>query len=166
MRYRFIDRVLAVDARGAGTIRACKLFPHSEDYYDGTFRREGEVPSSLLLEAMAMTASLLLCIRDRYQTHGVLLKVVRAAFPGRVLGGDRMIVDGVLTALQPPAGGEGSAAGLGMAQVLLRSRVEETPVAEADLLFVCVPMAWSFGPRHVQVLTDLLELIGLADARP
>ncbi len=165
MRYRFIDRLLAVDAHGVGTIRASKLFPRSEDYYDGTFRAEGEVPSSLLLEAMATTGSLLLAIRDRWETHGVLLKVNQAAFARRVLAGDRVIVEGAVGAIQSRAGGE-DGANFAVAQVLLHCHVEETAVAEADLLFLCVPMAWSFGARHVQVVTELLELIGLADARP
>ncbi len=166
MRYRFIDSVLAMDSRGAGTIRACKLYPRSEDYYDGTFRPDGEVPASLVLEAMATTGSLLLASRDRYKTHGVLLKVIRAAFPGRVLAGDRLVVEGSLVAVQAAGSGEAAAADFGVAQVALQSLVEETRVAEADLLFLCVPMVWSFGSRHVQVLTDLLELIGLADTRP
>lgn len=166
MRYVLIDRVLAIDSRGAGTIRACKLFPRSEDYYDGTFRPEAEVPASLVLEAMATTGSLLLASRDRYETHGVLLKVSRATFPGRVLAGDRAIVEGRLVAVQPTGSAEAGAADFGVAQVALRSLVEERLVAEADLLFLCVPMAWSFGARHVQVLTDLLDLVGLADTRP
>lgn len=165
MRYRFIDRIMAVDARAA-TIRACKVFPRSEEYFDGTFRREAEVPSSLVLEAMATAASLLLASRSRYEAHGILLKVSRAAFLRPVLAGDRMIVDAELRAVQGNWNLEAGAAGSGMAQIVARSRVEELPVAEADLLFLCVPMAWSLGSGFEREVTDLLDLIGAADTRP
>jgi 3-hydroxymyristoyl/3-hydroxydecanoyl-(acyl carrier protein) dehydratase len=165
MRYRFIDRILAVDA-AAGTIRTCKVFPRSEDYLDGTFRREGEVPVSLVLEALAAAGSLLLAIRGGYHAHGVLLKIGRAAFPRRVRGGDRLTVEAGIRAVQALGNGEADRPGTEMAELAARGRVDDVLVVEAEFLFLCVPMAWSFGPGHAQVLTELLELIGLADARP
>jgi hypothetical protein len=53
-----------------------------------------------------------------------------------------------------------------MAQLAACGRVGESAVVTADLLFLCVPMAWSFGPEADRVVAELLELIGLADARP
>jgi 3-hydroxymyristoyl/3-hydroxydecanoyl-(acyl carrier protein) dehydratase len=165
MRYRFIDRVLSVDP-GAGTIRTCKLFPRSEDYLDGTFRLDAEVPPSLVLEALAAAGALLLAIRTRYDGHGILLKVPRAVFPRTVRGGDRMTVEAEIGELQGVGGGGAATQGPGMAQMCARARVEDALVAEADLLFLCVSGAWSLGPGHAQVVTDLLDLIGMADARP
>jgi hypothetical protein len=167
MRYRFIDRVLAVDARGAGTIRTSKVFPWSEDYLEGTFRRAGEVPASLVLEALAAAGSLLLAVRTGWRAHGVLLKVARAEFPRPVSAGDPLTVDVGIRGVQGDCGAEGWAEpGTGMAQLRAEGRVGEAVVVAADLLFLCVPMAWSFGPEADRVVTELLELIGLADARP
>jgi 3-hydroxymyristoyl/3-hydroxydecanoyl-(acyl carrier protein) dehydratase len=168
MRYRFIDRVLAVDAQGPGTIRTSKVFPWSEDYLEGTFRRAGEVPSSLVLEALAAAGSLLLAVRTRWRAHGVLLKVARAEFRRPVSAGDPLIVEVAIRGLQGDCGAEATSTEpeAGMAQLTARGVVGQTAVVAADMLFLCVPMAWSFGPEADRVVTELLELIGLADARP
>jgi 3-hydroxymyristoyl/3-hydroxydecanoyl-(acyl carrier protein) dehydratase len=166
VRYRFLDRILAHDARGAGTLRACKLFPASEDYFDGTFRSAREVPASLVLETMATAGSLLLAVRSEFLAHGILLKVARARFAHGVRSGDRLVVEAALTATQDVGGGEPGAPGAGMASVEVRARVEAAPVAEAELLFLSVPMVWSFGADCEREVTDLLELIGASDPRP
>jgi hypothetical protein len=80
MRYRFVDRILEIDAHGVGTITTSKAFARSEEFFDGTFRRHDEVPTSLVLEAMAAAGSFLLTVKSRYQVHALLLKVNRAAF--------------------------------------------------------------------------------------
>ncbi len=162
MRYRFIDRVLAVDAHGAGTIRTSKAFARSEEYLEGTFRRAGEVPASLVLEAMAAAASLLLAVRSRYRTHGVLLKVARAEFAPPPSAGERLTIEAAIRAVQDAR----DASEPGMAEITATCRTEERTVGSAELLFLCVPMAWSFGPEADRVVSELLELIGLADARP
>ncbi len=166
MRYRFIDAIVAVDAHGAGTIRTAKAFARSEEYLEGTFRRAGEVPASLVLESMAAAGSLLLAVRSRWRAHGVLLKVARAGFFRAAGAGDRLTIDAAIRDLQGDWDGEPSAPGFGMAQVAATAAVGGARVAEADFLFVGVPMRWSFGRRHEQVVAELLELIGRADARP
>src|SRR5512138_2641521 len=148
MRYRFIDAVLAVDAHGAGTIRTAKAFPHSEDYLDGTFRPAGEVPASLVLEAMAAAGSLLLAVRARWRSHGVLLKIAQARCSRPVVAGDRLVVEATIRGLQDGEGGSVPEPAPGIARVGARGVVEGALVAEADFLFLAVPMQWSFVPRH------------------
>jgi hypothetical protein len=55
---------------------------------------------------------------------------------------------------------------VGAAQTLARTFVGKTQVAEADILFLCIPLAWTFGSRMEDIITDILDFLGLADARP
>jgi 3-hydroxymyristoyl/3-hydroxydecanoyl-(acyl carrier protein) dehydratase len=165
MRYRFVDRIVAVDV-AAGTIRTCKVFSRTEDYLDGTFRPEGDVPASLLLETLTQAGATLLAARTRYDGHGILLKVPRAAFHATVRAGDRLTVEAVIRGLADADAAEGGSPGASMADVTARGLVDGVVVAEADLLFLCISGAWSFGPAHVRKMAELLELIGAADARP
>jgi 3-hydroxymyristoyl/3-hydroxydecanoyl-(acyl carrier protein) dehydratase len=167
MRYRFIDRILDIDAHGAGTIATCKTFPRTEDYLDATFRRPDEVPASFVLESMASAGALLLSIRSRYRAHALLLKVDRAQFSRPVLAGDRVTVRARVVAMQ----GNGVAldeAGhdVDVAQIAAQTCIGEEAVAEADILFFCVPLAWTFGSRMEDIVTDILALLGIEDARP
>jgi 3-hydroxymyristoyl/3-hydroxydecanoyl-(acyl carrier protein) dehydratase len=167
MHYQFIDRVLEVEAPGAGWIVLVKTFPRTEDYFNGTFRRPEEVPACLVLETMAAAGSLLLAMRSGYQANAALLKVNRATFSRPVHAGAELKVRLELTASQGDwTGLEDPRHAAGMAQALARSFVGETQVAEADMLFLCVPMAWVLGSGGGKVLTHYLELMGIADARP
>lgn len=167
MHYKFIDRILEIDAHGSGTITTRKTFPRSEDYFDGTFRRQEEVPTSLILEAIAAASSFLLIVRSRYRAMGLLLKLARARFPRPLLAGDRLVVRSRIVGIQgdwtdpavaPPD--------LGMAEIHTRATSEDALVAEAEALYLCVPMTWVFGSRKDAVLTGALELLGCADKRP
>jgi 3-hydroxymyristoyl/3-hydroxydecanoyl-(acyl carrier protein) dehydratase len=143
MPYQFIDRVLEVDASDAGRNVLVKPFPRTEDYFNGTFRRPGEVPSCLVLETMASAGSLLLAMRSGCQANAALLKVNRAKFPRPVHAGTELEVRFELKASQGDwTGLEDPRHAAGMAQGLAQSFVGETQVAEADMLFLCVPMAW------------------------
>lgn len=167
MHYHFADRILEIDAHGVGTITTRKIFPWSEDYLDGTFRREGEVPSSLVLEAMTSASALLLSIRSRYRAHALLLKVNQATFGQPVSAGDQLMVRGRLVATSGNWNAEpGADQDMGMAQTSAEGLVDGSRVAEADILFLCIPLAWTFGSRLEDVITDILEGLGLADARP
>ncbi|HSB68243.1 MAG TPA: hypothetical protein VLT62_02765 [Candidatus Methylomirabilis sp.] len=166
MHYQFADRVREIDADGAGEIALAKTFPRTEDFFDGTFRPANEVPSSLVLETMASAGALLLAVRSRYRANGLLLKVTRATFPEPVRAGEELIVRLRLTVTQGDWTGTAGPAHVGMAQTLARGFVGETTVAEADLLFVCVPMAWVLGSQGDEALIHYLDLMGIADARP
>jgi 3-hydroxymyristoyl/3-hydroxydecanoyl-(acyl carrier protein) dehydratase len=167
MYYKFVDRILEVDAHGSGTITTCKTFPRTEDYFDGTFRRKNEVPASLILEAIASTSSFLLIVRSRYRAMGLLLKLSRARFARPLSAGDRLVVRSRIVGIQgewtDPAV---TPQDLGMAEIHTRGIVGDGLVAEAEALYLCVPMEWVFGSRKEEVLTGALELLGCADARP
>jgi 3-hydroxymyristoyl/3-hydroxydecanoyl-(acyl carrier protein) dehydratase len=167
MRYLFIDRIVDIDARGSGTIVTSKAFPRSEEYFDGTFRREDEVPSSLILETMATAGSSLLTIMSRYRAHALLLKVNRAVFRRAVRAGDRVVVRARLADLQ----GEwdrldGPADAFPLAEVRGQASVGVEPVADASLFFVCLPLSLTLGPRQEPALAGILELLGYTDSRP
>ncbi len=167
MQYRFIDRIPEIDVQGAGTITLVKSFARSEDFFNGTFREPNEVPSSLVLETMASAGSFLLTARSRYRAQALLIKINQAVFPQPVLAGDRVTVRAELLGVQGEWGErEAPAQAGGMAQTSVRCFVGEWPVAEADLLFLCVPMEWTVGPSMEQTITSYLDLMGLADARP
>lgn len=166
MHYQCADRILEMDA-DVGKIVLLKTFPRTEDCFNGTFRQANEVPSSLVLETMASAGALLLAIRSQYRASALLLKVNRATFPQPVLAGAMLTVRSSLTAAQGNWTGTADAGqAVGMAQSLTRGFVGEGQVAEADLLFLCVPMAWLLGSRMEQILTHYLDLLGIADARP
>lgn len=167
MRYLFIDRVLEIDAHGSGTIATSKTFPRSEEYFDGTFRREDEVPSSLILESMATAGSSLLTIKSRYRAHALLLKVNRAVFRRSVRAGDRVVVRSRLADLQGEWGRpDGPADAFPLAEVHAQAFVGTDPVADASLFFICLPLALTLGPRQEVALAGILELLGYTDNRP
>jgi 3-hydroxymyristoyl/3-hydroxydecanoyl-(acyl carrier protein) dehydratase len=167
MHYHFTDRILEIDAHGEGTITTRKTFPRTEDYLDGTFRQRDEVPSSLVLETMASAGALLLSIRSRYRAHALLLKINQARFLTPVLAGDQVTARSWVVATQGNWSAEpGPDQTVGVAQTLARTFVGKTQVAEADILFLCIPLTWTFGSRMEDIVTDILDFLGLADARP
>lgn len=167
MHYHFADRILEIDAHGAGTITTRKTFPRTEDYFDGTFRPSDEVPPSLLLETMASAGALLLSVRSRYRAHALLLKVNQARFLGPVFAGDQVEAHSRVVATQGDwSADSGPDQTVGVAQTLGRIFVDATQVAEADILFLCIPLTWTFGSRMEDIVTDYLDFLGLADARP
>jgi 3-hydroxymyristoyl/3-hydroxydecanoyl-(acyl carrier protein) dehydratase len=167
MRYRFADRILEIDAHGAGVLSAAKSFPRTDEFFDGTFRRENEVPSSLVLECMASAGSFLLTVKSRYRTHALLLKVNRAAFARPVLAGDRMIVRSRVVGTQGDwSGPEARPDASGVAEVHARCRVEGREVADAALLFLCVPLSRTLGARAEEIVNGMLELLGFGETRP
>lgn len=167
MHYHFTDRIMDVDAHGAGTITTRKTFPRTEDYFDGTFRQRDEVPSSLILETMASAGAMLLSIRSRYRAHALLLKINGARFQVPVSAGDQVTAHSRVVATQGNWSAElGPEQTVAVAQTLAHTFVGKTQVAEADILFLCIPLVWTFGSRMEDIVTDILDLLGLADARP
>lgn len=165
MRYRFVDRVLRVDAQGEGTIATVKTFPRTEDYFDGIIRYPHEVPSSLLLESMAFAGALLLCIRSNYTTQGILLKVNRATFPSPVVAGDQVTVRSRLVAIQGSWTSEpGRQQDVGMAQMLAQCFVGGNQVAEADILFLGVPLEKTLGSHMEEIVASVRDLVTQAES--
>ncbi len=167
MQYRFIDRIRELDAEGAGRVTLVKTFARSEDFFNDTFREPNEVPSSLVLETMAAAGSFLLGVRSRYRALALLIKVGRAAFLRPILAGDRMLVRSQILGAQSGRSGTGAPVQSGdIVQTSADCLVGGARVAEAELLFLCVPVASVVGPQADRLLTRYLDLIGLADARP
>ncbi len=164
MRYRFIDRIPAIDAV-AGTITAVKNFPRTAEYYDGTFRRESEVPNSLILEAVAATCSFLLLVKSGYAALGLLLKVNRADFPKRLQAGERLLIEARIAGVQGQLNAI-AAPDFAIAEIHANASSDGERVASSIMLFVCLPMPLIFGERHREILDDSLELLGLRDERP
>lgn len=167
MRYLFIDRIVEIDARGTGTIVTSKAFPRSEEYFDGTFRREDEVPPSLILETMAMAGSSLLTIKSGYESHALLLKVNRATFRRPIRAGDRVVVRARLAGLQGAwRGPQDPADSFPLAEVHAQASVGAEPVADASLFFICLPLVLTLGTRREAALAGILELLGYTGSRP
>ncbi|HTU01363.1 MAG TPA: hypothetical protein VMG58_06085 [Candidatus Sulfotelmatobacter sp.] len=160
MRYRFTDRILELD-HGAASIRTCKTFPRTEDYFAGPFRTEAEVPFSLVLESMASSAAIFLIIRSGYRVHPLLLKINRARSSRPVRAGDRMTVEARITATQGDWIAENGSSGTVQARV--RSRVGEDVVGEAELLYFCLPMAWTLGAQMPKTVREIQEVLDLVD---
>lgn len=160
LQYRFVDRILQVDASGAGTITTQMTFPRGADYFDGTFRGRAEVPPSLLIESMAFAGSILLCIRSEYTAQGVLLKVNRATFDRQIGPDEPVTISASLTATQGEwRMGADSEAGGALAQVFCRCRVGEQRAAEGDLMFLGVPVTTTLGSRKDGILDDIREMV-------
>ena len=85
-----------------------------------------------------------------------------------VLAGDRLIIQvSKLVAIQRDRTDPRVAPqDLGIAEIHTRGTVEDILVAEAEALYLCVPMLWVFGARKEEIVTRALELLGCADARP
>ena len=167
MQYRFVDQVVHVDAHGAGTIETVKTFPRGEDYFEGIFRSQQEVPSSLLLESMAFAGAFLLCIRSGYTLLGVLLKVNQAIFTCPVVAGERVSVRSRLVSTQGDwTGGPELDQPARLAQTIADCSVGGKQVAQADLLFLGVPLEATLGSRKEEMLATLMELAESAGAAP
>ncbi len=160
MQYRFVDRVLQIDAQHAGTIATLKTFGRNEDYFSGTFRDREEVPSSLLLESMAFAGGLLLCVRSQYTAQGVLLKVNRATFSDRVRRGEQITVRSRLVATQGDwILGPASAQAGSLAQTQSQCFLGDRQVAEGDLLFLGVSLATTLGSRQDEIVAGVKALV-------
>ena len=160
MRYRFTDRILELD-HGAASIRTCKTFPRTEDYFGGPFRAEAEVPFSLVLESMASSAAVFLIVRSGYRVHPLLLKINRAGACRPLYAGDRMIVETKITAAQGDWIAENNASGT--VRAVAQCQVDRRAVAEAEMLYFCLPMAWTLGAQMPKTVREFQEVLNLVD---
>ena len=156
MNYHFVDQVLFLDAVGEGRIEALKAFPLTEDYLDDTFRSVSVVPPSLLLEILASSGALLLSARYGYRIHALLLKVEDARFFKAVRAGDRVLARSRYVGIQ----GEIPEAA-GVAKCVGEALVGKEKVAEAEILFLCVPLDWTVGGEGEMFISHILERLGL-----
>lgn len=156
MNYHFVDRVLFLDAEGEGRIETLKAFPRTEDYLDDTFRSFSVVPPSLILETLAFSGALLLMARYGYRVLALLLKVEEAWFLKTVHAADRVLARSQFVGMQ----GEVPEAA-GVAKCVGEALVGEEKVAEAQVLFLCVPLEWIVGQKGESLISRLVEGLGL-----
>ncbi len=159
MNYPFVDRVLFLDAEGEGRIETLKTFLRTEDYLEGPFRDISVVPPSLLLETLAFSGALLLMARYGYRLLALLLKVEEARFLKTVKAYDRVLARSRFMGVQ----GEVPEA-VGVAKCVGEVLVGREMVAEARILFLCVPLEAVVGPHGRLLLARLLERLPLPHA--
>jgi 3-hydroxyacyl-[acyl-carrier-protein] dehydratase len=91
MNYHFIDKIIELNK---GTrILAQKSFAMSEEYFDHHFPRSDRVPDSLILEAVADAAALLIFATTEFSALALLLMINEATFQKQLLPGDQMLLD-------------------------------------------------------------------------
>jgi 3-hydroxymyristoyl/3-hydroxydecanoyl-(acyl carrier protein) dehydratase len=131
MRYRFIDKVVALALDGHPRIEVEKTFHGADDVFSGP-SGPGRVPDSLVLELMAMTGGRLVFHHLGGGRLPLLLKVVECRFEGGV---------GPDVALRAVAELEGVSAMRDDARVAKASAAVyagEERLAGGTLLYVCV----------------------------
>lgn len=134
MKFRFLDRIVSFEPDGRGKMVTSKTFPRTEDYLDGPFHAPGTIPGSLILETMASSAGRLIHEASRSRAFALIAKVEEARFLLPVMAGEEIFVRSELLAMQDPSG-----EAVGLARSLSRALAGEKIVAEARIVFLCVP---------------------------
>ncbi|MCZ6625983.1 MAG: hypothetical protein O7B35_17425 [Deltaproteobacteria bacterium] len=135
MKFRFLDEVVSFDRDGSGSIVTSKTFSQTEDYLEGPFHPPSRIPSSLVLETMAASGGRLIEIVSQDNAFGILLRVEEARFFSPVGPGDQVLVRSELLGIQDQRGEL-----IGLARTQSQAFVEDKPVAEACIVFLCVPV--------------------------
>lgn len=91
MNFHFIDKIIELNK--AERILAQKSFTRTEEYFDQHFPRSDQVPNSLILEAVADAAAMLIFATTEFSALALLLMVNEARFQKQLFAGDRMLLD-------------------------------------------------------------------------
>ncbi len=134
MKFRFLDEVVSFDQDGSGKIVTVKTFSRTEDYLEGPFHPPSRIPSSLVLETIAASGGRLIEVVSQDNAFGILLRVEEAHFFSPVGPGDQVLVRSELLGIQDQRGQS-----IGLARTQGQAFVEDKPVAEACIVFLCVP---------------------------
>lgn len=138
MKFRFLDGVVSSGLNGQETVITHVTFPESEDYLATPFHRALQVPSTIVLEAMAASGGRLIELVSGNRAVGLMIKVDEASFIAPVCGGQRMLVHSELLGMQHRDGLR-----LGLARTRSKAFVADRPVAEARIAFLCLPVKGS-----------------------
>ena len=135
MKFRFLDGVVSSISDGSDKIVTQVTFPQREDYLETPFHRPSQVPSSIVLEAMAASGGRLIELVSGNRVVGLMVKVDGASFIGSVCGGEQMLVDSELLGMQDKDGMK-----VGLARTRSRAFVADRAVAEARIAYLCLPV--------------------------
>ena len=135
MKFRFLDGVVSSSFDGQEKIITHVTFPQSEDYLATPFHRTAQVPSTIVLEAMAASGGRLIELVSENRVVGLMIKVDEASFIAPVCGGERMLVHSELLGMQHRDGLK-----VGLARARSQAFVGDRPVAEARIAFLCLPV--------------------------
>jgi 3-hydroxyacyl-[acyl-carrier-protein] dehydratase len=91
MNYHFIDKIIELNK--GKRILAQKSFAMTEEYFDHHFPRSDRIPNSLILEAVADAAALLIFATTEFSALALLLMINEAEFHKPLTAGDQMLLD-------------------------------------------------------------------------
>lgn len=135
MKFRFLDGVVSSSPDGEGKVVTHVTFPQSEDYLATPFHKAAQVPSTIVLEAMAASGGRLIELVSKNRAVGLMIKVDEASFIAPVCAGERMLIHSELLGMQDRNGLK-----VGLARTRSQAFVADRTVAEARIAFLCLPM--------------------------
>jgi 3-hydroxyacyl-[acyl-carrier-protein] dehydratase len=101
MIFYFVDKILELEKGKYILTQTC--IDGIEDYLNGSFSISSRIPHSLIVEALADSAALLVFSTTKFESMALLLMVNEATFKKPVVHGDRMLFDVRLTSLHENA---------------------------------------------------------------
>jgi len=134
MKFPFVGQVISSDMENGGWIITEVTFPTSEDYLEGPFHTPGQVPFTIIIEAMAGSAGRLIGMMSEDNLIAMMVKVEKADMLVPVAAGERMLVRSELLGIQDTTGEK-----IGFARASIQAVVSDRPVADARISFLCVP---------------------------
>lgn len=93
--FLFVDKVISVSRDGARVLRGVTR-------NDALLRGYPTLPPTLIVEALAQAAGILVASHERGATAGSLTAVDGFVFSGEVRNGDRLILEVTLRRIRPP----------------------------------------------------------------
>ncbi len=135
MKFRFLDGVVSSSLEGEQKVVTHVTFPQSEDYFATPFHKAAQVPSTIVLEAMAASGGCLIELASGSRAVGLMIKVDEANFIAPVCAGERLLVHSELLGMQHPDGLK-----VGLARTRGQAFVGDRSVAQASIAFLCLPM--------------------------
>jgi 3-hydroxymyristoyl/3-hydroxydecanoyl-(acyl carrier protein) dehydratase len=135
MKFCFLDGVVSSSLEGEEKVVTHVTFPQSEDYLTTPFHKAAQVPSTIVLEAVAASGGRLIELVSGSRSVGLMIKIDEASFIAPVCAGERMLVHSELLGMQHPDGLK-----VGLARTRGQAFVGDRPVAEARIAFLCLPM--------------------------
>jgi len=140
MKFRFLDGVVSADGGQNGRVVTEVTFPPSEDYVGTPFHRPLQVPFTIVLEALAASAGRLIEVVTDNKAVALMVKVEKANFLYPVSAGDKLLVHSEMIGIQDKTGEKA-----GMAHAKATGWVGERTVAEAQIVYLCVPVKLTHG---------------------